>query len=92
MTDCKRFPDHLVYSSRKMAANTSLSLRTPGVALIIKYAYFSVPIFQPHRKYLRFLWQSKLFEFTCLPFWYSLAPRVFTKIFKPIMAHFRFLH
>ena len=31
------------------------------------------------------------FEFTCLPFGYSLAPRVFTKIFKPVIAYFRFL-
>ena len=28
---------------------------------------------------------------TYLPFWYNLAPCVFIKIFKPIMAHFRFL-
>ena len=33
----------------------------------------------------------KRYEFTCLPFGYSLVPRVFTKIFKPIMAYFRFL-
>ena len=31
------------------------------------------------------------FDFTCLPFGYSLAPRVFTKIFKPVIAYFRFL-
>ena len=41
---------------------------------------FSVPIFHPHRRYLRFLWNLKGYEFTCLPFGYSLAPRVFTKI------------
>jgi hypothetical protein len=48
-----------------------LNAISPGdymVSLDLKDAYFSVPIFQPHRKYLRFLWQSKLFEFTCLPF------------------------
>jgi hypothetical protein len=31
MTDCKNFPDHLINSSRKMAASTSLSPRIPGV-------------------------------------------------------------
>ena len=61
------------------------------VSVDLKDAYFSIPIFQDHRKYLRFLWNSKRFEFTCLPFGYSLAPRVFTKIFKPVMAFFRFL-
>ena len=71
-----------------------LNAVSPGdymASLDLKDAYFSVPIFQPHRKYLRFRWQFKLYEFTCLPFGYSLAPRVFTKIFKPIIAHFRFL-
>ena len=61
------------------------------VSIDLKDAYFSVPIFQPHRKYLRFLWNFKRYEFTCLPFGYSLAPRVFTKIFKPVIAYFRFL-
>ena len=37
------------------------------------------------------LWDFKRYELTCLPFGYSLAPRVFTKIFMPIMAYFRFL-
>ena len=49
----------------------------------LKDAYFSqVPIFQPHRKYLRFLCNFKCYKFTCLLFGNSLAPRVFTKIFK----------
>ena len=39
MTDCKKFPDHLIYSSRKMAASRSLSLRIPGVTLILYSQY-----------------------------------------------------
>ena len=72
----------------------ALNCISPGdfmVSIDLKDAYFSVPIFQPHRKYLRFLWNFKRYEFTCLPFGYSLAPRVFTKIFKPVIAYFRFL-
>ena len=77
-------------------ANNRLALNciSPGdfiLSIDLKDAYFSVPIFQPHRKYLRFLWNFKRYEFTCLPFGYSLAPRVFTKIFKPVIAYFRFL-
>ena len=60
------------------------------VSLDLKDASFSVPIFPPHRKYLRFLWNNIRYEFTCLPFGYSLAPRVFTNIFKPILASLRF--
>jgi hypothetical protein len=33
VTDCKNCPDHLIYSSRKMAASRSLSPRIPGVTL-----------------------------------------------------------
>ena len=72
----------------------ALNCISPGdfmVSIDLKDAYFSVPIFQPHRRYLRFLWNFKRYEFSCLPFGYSLAPRVFTKIFKPIIAYFRFL-
>jgi hypothetical protein len=36
MTDCKNFPDHRIYSSRKMAASRSLSPRIPGVTLTFK--------------------------------------------------------
>ena len=55
----------------------------------LKDAYFSVPIFGEHRKYLRFIWRNKRYEFACLPFGYSLAPRVFTKVLKPVIAHLR---
>ena len=60
------------------------------ISLNLKDAYLSISIFHPNRKYLRCLWQSKLCEFTCLPFGYSLAPRVFTKVLKPVMVHLRF--
>ena len=61
------------------------------ISLDLKDAYFSIPIFRSHRKYLRFKWDAKRYEFSCLPSGYSQAPRVFTKIFKPVMAYSRFL-
>ena len=70
----------------------ALNLISPGdfmVSLDLKDAYFNIPIFSLHRKYLRFIWKSQRYEFTCLPFGYSLAPRVFTKVFKPIISHLR---
>ena len=69
----------------------ALNCISPGdfmVSIDLNDAYFSVPVFQPHRKYSRFLWNFKRYEFTCLPFGYSLAPRVFTKIFKPSYSIF----
>ena len=56
------------------------------ISIDLKNAYFSVPIFPPHRKYLQFMWRDQKYEFTCLPFGYSL---VFTQIFKPIVARLR---
>ena len=55
----------------------------------LKDAYFTIPIHQEHYKYLRFEWKSNLFEFICLPFGLSSAPRVFTKVMKPIVADLR---
>ena len=54
----------------------AMNFVSPGdymVSLDLKDAYFSVPIFQPHCKYLRFIWRDQRYEFTCLPFGYSLA-------------------
>ena len=54
-----------------------------------KDAYFTIPMHKDQYKYLRFEWKSKLFEFTCLPFGLSSAPRVFTKVMKPVVAGLR---
>ena len=59
------------------------------VFLDLNDANFNIPIFSLHRKYLRFIWKDQHYEITCLPFGYSLAPRVFTKVFKPIILHLR---
>ena len=50
---------------------------------------FFEPIWKGHWKYLRFLWKGTLQEFACLPFGLALAPRLFTKILKPVFALLR---
>lgn len=55
----------------------------------LKEAYFLVPIHPSHRKYLRFRFNSKLFEFNCLPYGLTSAPFVFTKLLKPLLALLR---
>jgi hypothetical protein len=52
-------------------------------------AYFSVPIHEDYQKYLKFSWRGNIFMFICLPFGYSGAPRVFTKLLKPVYAWIR---
>ena len=40
----------------------------------LKDAYFVIPIWRDHRKYLRFVWRQTLLEFACLPFGLAVAP------------------
>lgn len=57
--------------------------------LDLKDAYFLVSVHTEHRKYLRFLFDNALFEFTCLPFGLSSAPFCFTKLMKPVLKELR---
>lgn len=49
----------------------------------------TVPVDSNYQKYLRFIWKSQLFQFTCLPNGLSSGPRVFTKLTKPLFSHLR---
>ena len=55
----------------------------------LKDAYYSVPIWECHRKYLSFQWEGSYFQFQVLPFGLTSAPRVFTKILKPVFSKMR---
>ena len=71
---------------------SALSLITPNcymASIDFKDAYYSVPIKKEHRKWLRFMFQNQLYEFTCLPNGLSSGPRLFTKITKPLFANLR---
>jgi len=62
---------------------------THMATLDLEDAYLLVPIFEDHRKFLRFQWRSKTFEFTALPFGLSTAPYIFTKILRPVITYLR---
>ena len=53
----------------------------------LKDAYLSVSITRQHRKFLSFMWEGTTFKFTCLPF---SAPRIFTKVLRPVMPYLHF--
>lgn len=55
----------------------------------LKDAYFSIPIHENDRKYLKFIWNGQLYRFTSLPFGIASAPHDFTTILKPIFAKVR---
>lgn len=75
---------HVEYNKFEMDTLQSiLKLVTPGcymATIDLKDAYYSVPVAQEHRKYLRFVWRSKLYQYTCFPNGLSSAPRLFTTL------------
>jgi hypothetical protein len=52
-------------------------------------AYFIIPIYKDHRKYLRFRWNQKTFQYTCLPFCFNAFPWVFTKLLRVAVTFLR---
>jgi hypothetical protein len=57
--------------------------------LDLKDAYMSVLMAPNVRKFLRFLWRGKLYQYRTCPFGLASAPRMFTKILKPVCAILR---
>lgn len=55
-------------------------------SLDLRHAYYSSRIHEQDRKFLRFIWDGKVYEYTCLPMGISCAPRKFTKNLKPVFA------
>lgn len=55
----------------------------------LKDAYYSVPIVAQDRKFLRFTWQGKLYAFCSLPNGLTSAPRIWTKLLKPVFSSLR---
>ena len=49
----------------------------------LKDAYFCIPVCRKDQQFLRFQWRNKLYQFSCLPFGLTSAPRQFTKLMKP---------
>ncbi|KAK6186681.1 hypothetical protein SNE40_005966 [Patella caerulea] len=55
----------------------------------LKNAYHGINIAKTSTKMLKFRWNNTLFQYTCLPFGLTSAPRIFTKVLKPVVAYFR---
>ena len=57
--------------------------------LDLKDAYLSVPVHKDSQKVLQFLWRDKCYAFQGLCFGLNTAPRIFTKLLKPVAAFLR---
>ena len=58
-------------------------------SLDLTVAYFSIPVNENDKKYLKFIWDGNLYAFQCLPFGLASAPRVFSKVVKVIFSYIR---
>ncbi|KAK3102086.1 hypothetical protein FSP39_008630 [Pinctada imbricata] len=58
-------------------------------SLDLKDAYLHVPVFPPHRKFLRFCINNRHYQFRSMPFGLAIAPRIFTKIVTTIGGYLR---
>ena len=85
--------DHIQYEHFKMhSLNTALEMMRPNCwmgSVDLKDAYYSIPIKQEFRKFLRFRWEEELYQFTVLPNGLACAPRIFTKVLNPVFAQLR---
>ena len=89
----KRLNEHVKYRHFKMDTfETAIKLVTPNcfmASIDLKDAYYTVHIAEEHQKYLKFVWDNTLFQYTCLPNGLASAPRMFTKLMKPVYATLR---
>ena len=57
----------------------------------VRHAYYTVPVLEADQVKLRFVKSGKIFQFTCLANGYSCAPRLYSKLMKPVYATLRSL-
>ena len=55
----------------------------------LRHAYYSINVAQEHRKFLRFAWNNRVNQYTSCPQGLASAPRLFTKLLKPVFATLR---
>ena len=86
----KQFNESVEYHHFKMdTLETVIRMMRPGcfmASVDLKDAYYTVPIHSDHQKYLKFVFNGTLYQYTCLPNGLSSAPRIFTKLLKPVYS------
>ena len=86
---------HIVYHKFKMdTMKQVIQLVFPNcffAKIDFQHAYYSVYVRPQDRDWFRFIWRGQHYRFTCLPQGFTSAPRVFTKLLKPVFSHFRSL-
>ncbi|XP_048584711.1 uncharacterized protein LOC116604102 [Nematostella vectensis] len=88
-----QFNAFITYHHFKMESlQSALTLVKPGsfmAVLDLKDAYYSVSIAEEHRCYLRYVFMEQLYEYVSLPNGLASAPRMFTKLMRPVYSSLR---
>ena len=86
----KKFNEYVTYRHFKMdnlkTALTMVRKNCFMASIDLNDAYYSVPVAASDQKYRMFQFEGKLYKFVCLPNGLTSAPRLFTKILKPVFA------
>ncbi|MGL4249587.1 MAG: reverse transcriptase domain-containing protein, partial [Aeromonas sp.] len=91
--DLRRLNASLIRGRFKMLTLKSIIAQVRAgdwfISIDLKDAYFHVQVVQRHRKFLRFAFEGKVFQYKVLPFGLALAPRTFTKCVDAALAPLR---
>ncbi|MES9884831.1 MAG: reverse transcriptase domain-containing protein [Sedimenticola sp.] len=89
----KELNKYIPYHHFKMDTfETALTMITKDcymASIDLRHAYYSVPVAEEHQKLLKFSWRGILYAYVCLPNGICCAPRIFTKLLKPVYATLR---
>lgn len=91
--DLRALNSHLkVFRFKMLTSKALLRMMRRGdwyTTLDLRDAYFHIPIYPPHRKFLRFGYKGLIYEYLVLPFGLSLSPRTFVKCSQAAIAPLR---
>lgn len=91
----KELNENIVYHHFKMETfESALKLVKKNcyfASVDLRHAYYSVPLSEEIQKKFRFQKSGKVYQYTSLPNGVACAPRLFTKLMKPVYASLRML-
>lgn len=89
----KKLNEYIPYKHFKMDTFESalflISKGTYMASIDLRHAYYSIPIAEKYQRFLCFTWNGKCYSFVCMPNGIAFAPRLFTKLLKPVYACLR---
>ena len=89
----KNFNENIEYYHFKMdtfeSAIKLIKTNCYMASVDLRHAYYSIYIAEEEQKKLRFVFNGKVYQYVCLANGISCAPRLFTKLMKPVYATLR---